>query len=169
MAAADPNYNLIWASVSAQGRISEGGVFDNTIFKSIMTNGQLNLPEPRPLLGREISIPYKYLADNAFPLSHHIMKPYSGYQEKGSKERICNYRFCRGRRVVQNLFGILASVFHVFRKPMQLEPDKTEIITMACLHLHNFLRKSSTSNHVYCPNGTFDHENIDTGEITRGT
>lgn len=169
MAAADSNYNVIWASIGAQGRISDGGVFDNTTFKNIMTDGQLNLPVPVPLPGRVKSVPYIFLADNAFPLSYHIMKPFSGYQEKGTKERICNYRFSRGRRVVENLFGILVSVFRVFRKPMLLEPDKAEIITMACLHLHNFLRQSSTYNLVYCPSGTFDHENIDTGEVTRGT
>ena len=92
------------------------------------------------------------------------MKPYSGHHEKGSKERICNYRFSRGRRVVENLFGILASVFRIFR-----EPNKAEIITLACLHLHNYLRKSSSSKQSYWQTGTVDFENIDTGEITPGT
>jgi len=97
------------------------------------------------------------------------MKPYSGHHEKGLKEKICNYRFSRSSRVVENLFGILASVFRIFRKPMLVEPNKAEIITLACLHLHNYLRKSSSSKQSYCQTGTVDFENIDTGEITPGT
>ncbi|KAL4083272.1 hypothetical protein QTP88_028602 [Uroleucon formosanum] len=169
MAASDSNYNVIWANVGSQGRISDGGVFDNMKFKHLMTSGQLKLPDSRPLRGRSTPIPYVFIADDAFPISHNIMKPYSGHHEKGSKERICNYRFSRGRRVVENLFGILASVFRIFRKPMLVEPNKAEIITLACLHLHNYLRKSPSSQQSYWQPGTVDYENVDTGEITRGT
>lgn len=147
MAAVDSNYNVIWASVGAQGRRSDGGMFDNTTFKTIMTAGQLNLQEPSPLPGRELSVPYVFLADDAFPLSFNIIKPFAGYQDKGTKEKICHYGFIRRRRVVENCFVLLASVFRVFRKPMLLEPNKAEIITM--VYLHNYL--SSSSNTTYCP------------------
>nr|CAI5843193.1 unnamed protein product [Callosobruchus analis] len=41
------------------------------------------------------------------------MKP---YQQKGisHEEKIFNYRLCRARRVVENVFGILASRFRIF-------------------------------------------------------
>lgn len=73
------------------------------------------------------------------------MKPYSGVHGKGSKERIFNYLLSRGQRVVENAFGILASVFRVFRKPMLLQPEKVQIISIAAVHLHNFLRCTTTS------------------------
>jgi hypothetical protein len=59
---------------------------------------------------------------------------------------------------VENAFGILASVFRVFRKPMLLQPNKVSIITMTCILLHNFLRRSKTSSTRYTPQGTLDVE-----------
>ena len=81
---------------------------------------------------------------------------------KISKERVFNYRLSRARRVVENVFGIMASVFRVLRKPMLLQPDKAALITMTCAYLHNFLQKSKTSSN-YTPLDAFDSEK---GEIT---
>lgn len=41
---------------------------------------------------------------------------------------------------------------------MLLEPAKAEIIVMTIAHLHNFLRKSSTSSTLYMPREIFDSE-----------
>jgi len=57
--------------------------------------------------------------------------------------------------LVENTFGILASRFRVFRKPIGLTPEKVSLLTMTCILLHNFIRKSN-SNHIYAPPGTFD-------------
>lgn len=86
------------------------------------------------------------------------MKPYLGVHPKGSKERIFNYRLSRARRTVENAFGIISSVFRVLRRPMLLEPDKAQEIVMAIVCLHNYLRKSKTSQNVYIPPGTLDSE-----------
>lgn len=59
------------------------------------------------------------------------MKLYSGVHPKGSVKRNFNYRLCRARRVVENVFGISSSVFRVLRKPMLLEPEKAEVVVMA--------------------------------------
>lgn len=39
---------------------------------------------------------------------------------------------------------------------------------MACVYLHNYLRKSKTSKSSYSPSGTFDIEDTDTGTVTPG-
>lgn len=96
-----------------------------------MGNSSLEKPLPTPLPGRQKSIPYFMIADEAFPLGENIMKVYSGLYPKGSFKRNFNYRLCRARRVVENVFGILSAVFRVLRKPMLLKPEKAEIIVMA--------------------------------------
>jgi hypothetical protein len=83
----------------------------------------LKLPKPEVLKERNKKIPYFFLGDGAFALSETIKKPYSGTYLTGSKERIFNYRVSRARRVVENAFGILVSVFRVLRKPMLLQPE----------------------------------------------
>lgn len=96
------------------------------------------------------------------------MKPYSGVHEKGNAKRIFNYRLSRTRQVVENVFGIMASVFRIFRRPVILEPEKVQEIAITCVLLHNFLRKSKSSSSLYTPPGVFDSENND-GIIVPGS
>lgn len=163
MGIADANYCFLYANIGCQGRISDGGVFRQTSFYQKLMKNELALPTPQPLPGSEVLCHYVLVADDAFPLQVHIMKPYPGHQEKGSKNRIYNYRQARARRVVENTFGLLASVFRVFRKPLMVNVENAETITSACVYLHNFLRKSNTSRPLYAPYGTFD---IDTQDGT---
>lgn len=51
-------------------------------------NNTLNLPEPRPLPGSNIDVPYVFLGDGAFALHRNLMKPYPGNHDRLSPERI---------------------------------------------------------------------------------
>lgn len=84
------------------------------------------------------SVPYVLLADNAFPLQKHILKPYS-LRNLTHDERIFNYRFSRGRRIVENSFRILANRFRVLLSTMYLPVETVQIVTLACCALHNYL------------------------------
>lgn len=154
----DANYNFLFADVGCQGRISDGGVFKNTQLYKDLQNTNLKLPPPKALPGQKIPLPYIILGDEAFALNDNLMKPYSGSFTKGSLERIFNYRLSRARRVVENVFGILSSVFRVLRKPLLLKPENAQLVVLACIYLHNFLRKSRTSKKIYCPEGALDTE-----------
>lgn len=167
LAVVDANYNFIFVDVGCQGRISDGGVFANTEFYQHMQNNSLNLPEPTPLDGREENIPFFFVGDEAFAMTENLMKVYPGHYVKGSRERIFNYRLCRARRVVENVFGIASSVFRVLRKPMLLEPDKASLIVLTVARLHNFLRRRPESVNLYNPPGTFDSE--EEGVVTNGS
>lgn len=154
MAVVDANYKFIYADVGCQGRISDGGVFRNTSFYQAMESNSFNLPQEAPLPITNSSAPYVFVADDAFPLMKNIMKPYAGSWQKGTKERSFNYRLSRARRVVENSFGILSSIFRVLRKPMLLNPEKATLVVLACLYLHNFLRSGKSSEN------NFDTENM---------
>lgn len=154
-AVVDAAYNYIYVDIGCQGRISDGGVFKNTSFYKKMIEDSLGLPLDEVLFDK--MMPYVFVADEAFPLTNRIMKPFSGLHDKGTMQRKFNYNLCRARRIVENVFGVTSAVFRVLRKPMQLEPDKAQYVVMATVCLHNFLRKS-TSCKVYTPPGTFDQE-----------
>lgn len=51
-----------------------------------------------------------------------------------------SYRLSRARRTVA--FEILAKMFEVFQKAINLEPKVVEQIVLACTELHNHLRKA---------------------------
>lgn len=167
LALVDAQYNFMYVHIGTQGRISDGGVLQGSGLKMMMDEKSLNLPDPVPLQNRDKLLPYYFLGDSAFSLGENLMKPYAGTHSKGSKERVFNYRLSRARRVVENAFGILASVFRILRKPFLLQPQKVETIVMTLVLLHNFLRRSSSCT-VYTPQGSIDSENTENGEVIPG-
>ena len=66
---------------------------------------------------------------------------------------------------MENAFGIAASRFRVFRKPICANVETVVAITKAVIALHNFLMRSDKEK--YCP-PTFVDEEIDNGEIRKG-
>lgn len=171
MAVADGDYRIRYADVGCQGRISDGGVFANTTFYKKLTRNEFQLPKPTPLYKESNAqvIPFVLVADDAFALSTNLMKPFPGTHPKGSQERVFNYRLSRARRIIENVFGLLATVFRVFRRPIALNPKKVETVVLACISLHNFLRRNTKSVQTYTPPGTFDSEDLETGVIIPGS
>jgi len=111
-------------------------------------------------------VPYVLVADDAFSLSENIMLPYTTNLSKKSPKRVFNYRLSRVRRIIENAFGLLSSVFRVFRKPIEVKIEETIVnIVLACVYLHNFLRTQSDSTNYYSISGCFDSEDASTGEI----
>lgn len=110
-AVVDGDYNFIYANIGCKGRISDAEVLNDTQFTKCLDNTRMHLPSRCNLPGRTAAIPVIFLGDDAFPLMTNIMKPFSGQYNKGSKERIFNYRLSRVRRVSENVFGIISSVY----------------------------------------------------------
>ncbi|KAK7575721.1 hypothetical protein V9T40_012007 [Parthenolecanium corni] len=158
MVMCDGDYCITQANIGAQGRISDGGVFRNTELFRKLEKKELNLPNPKPLRDGGPHIPYVIVGDNAFPLTDFLMVPFRGEHDAGSIKRIFNYRLSRARRTVENVFGIMAAVFRILRKPILLEPNKARIVVQTCVVLHNFLRRSENSRNSYSPPGMFDSQ-----------
>ena len=128
----DADYRFIYVDVGCNGRISDGGVFANSYICKAIEEKSLNLPNWKllPLPGRENPLPYVIVGDEAFPPKTYLLRPYPSRQSDLSR-RIFNYRLWRARRVVENVFGILASRFTVFKSTIDMDPEKAQKIVLA--------------------------------------
>ena len=111
-------------------------------------------------------MPYVFVGDDAFALKPYMMKPYPQTDLTADK-RVYNYRHSRARRISENVFGILANRWRVFRTVLNLGPEEASVITTCALALHNFLRKTN-SRSVYSPPGLADYESVD-GKLVKGS
>ena len=93
------------------------------------------------------------------------MKPFA-QRALADEKRIFNYRLSRGRRVSENVFGILTNRFRVFSTLLSIKPDNVTKVVLATLALHNFLRSTNSSR--YIPPGSVDSEDQD-GEVRQGS
>ena len=147
MAVTDSNYKFIYVDVGTNGRVSDGGVWANCTLSTLLKEGRANLPPAQCLPNSNRDLPFVFLADDAFPLSVNLMKPYP-FRSQSRKQRIFSYRLSRARRTVENAFGILSSKFRIFRGSINLSPDKVEKIVLCCVVLHNMLRSNFSSDYI---------------------
>lgn len=162
MAMCNGKLELIYVDAGCNGRISDGGVFNNSSLAAALDNGSLHIPEPEPLPGMDTDTPHVIVADDAFALKENIIKPYSA-RNLSPSQRILNYRVSRARRCIENVFGIMSARFRVLRSPISLDAAKTRKVTLACCVLHNYLMNDAR----YAPAGFADQIAAD-GSITDG-
>lgn len=133
----------MYVNVGAKGRGSDGGIFQNSILYNALETNSFAIPKN-----------FTILADDAFPLKKYLMKSYSR-RNMSQAERIYNYRVSRGRRVVENAFGILVSKFRLFGNPISLKLETLYNVVFACCAIHNWLKNT---NPRYVMGNLIDYE-----------
>ena len=117
MAICDAKYKFILVDIGDSGRQSDGSVYNNSHMGHAIENNLLNIPGPAKLPNSGKTLPFVFVGDDAFGLKKHLMKPFP-LQNLPLDQRVFNYRLSRARRVIENTFGIAASRFRVFRRPI---------------------------------------------------
>jgi len=125
------------------GRNSDGGIFRASAIKYHITHSQLEIPPPSKLPHdtNNCNFPYYFVADEAFPLSKCLKRPYPRRTLDNIK-RVFNYRLSRGRKTIECTFGMMTEKFQVLGTAIRCRNvDKVNNIVEACCILHNFIRK----------------------------
>ncbi|XP_067635108.1 uncharacterized protein [Eurosta solidaginis] len=155
MATCDAKYTFTAVSIGSYGSQSDGGIFQLSPFGQSLMQDTLPLPPSAPLSRQSLEpFPHYFVGDAAFPLRPNLMRPYPGSNLTRSK-RIFNYRLSRGRRVIENAFGIAAARWRILRTTIECAPENCEKIVLACLALHNFIMLNDQSR-WYCPENYVD-------------
>lgn len=142
LAVVDANYKFLYVDIGQYGRLSDGGVFNNCALSSLLSDNRLNVPQATAIKDTDTVLPYVIVADDAFGPRPNLLKPYA-FRKCTAEQRVFNYRLSRARRVVESAFGILSQRFPVFKKPINLHPEKVQIVVMAACCHHNYLLRNA--------------------------
>lgn len=160
MAICDAHYVFRFVDIGAYGRRSDGGIFSNSAIGKNFNTNVMNIPKPSAVAGGRI-LPYCLVGDEAFPLKPYLLRPYPGKNGLTSEQDIFNYRLSRARRFIENTFGILASQWRIYRKPIIASPENVKLMVQATVCLHNWIRKDDIDKNTYVSAGMVDEINPD--------
>ena len=143
------DYRLVMVDVGTYGSISDSGVLNHTTFFKHIRNKNLNVPPLGNFLNdtEETHVPNVLLGDGAFPLRCDLMRPFAR-NALTNERHIFNYRLSRGRRVVENAFGILAYHWRIYHHHIYLNPNNVTTVVKATVVLHNILMLQNDKVHT---------------------
>lgn len=140
-AAADSNYQFLFAECGGGGRSHDAATFAATEFYTHLQEG-LNIPPPEQVGDYPHRMPYCFVGDEAYAMRPDFIQPFP-QRAISDRQDIYNRLHCKARRYIECAFGIMTMQFGVFRSAIpnfKLEMIETMIVAL-CI-LHNILRRN---------------------------
>lgn len=147
-AVVDANCRFIIIDVGGYGKQSDGGTFQASDLYRGIISGKLQIPEPANLPQTDMVAPFVFVADEAYPLMHCLLKPYGGTSLSPEKECF-NKRLSRCRKTVECAFGILVSKWRVLRTPIETSVEFVDRMIKCLCVLHNVIIDKDGMDHNY--------------------
>ena len=135
-AVVDADGNFMAVDVGDSGRHSDGGVLKHSSFGRALLNNEIPIPEPEAI--GNITLPYVFVGDEAYPLRTNLLPPYPG-RGLNDTRRVYNYT-SRARRQVECGFGMLVNRWAVMKSRINMSPERVTKVVLACCILHNHVR-----------------------------
>nr|CAH7749982.1 unnamed protein product [Callosobruchus chinensis] len=103
------------------------------------------------------------LTGAAFHLRPDFLKPFPQGNLSKEKKTYNNYRLSRARRIIENVFGIMAARFQILHTNINMSLDRIDLVVLTCAVLHNFLRRKCSDS--YTAGESLDTENWESSTI----
>lgn len=129
-------------------------VWSECDFKKRLDDGLLNLPTDRVN-----NLPYVFVGDCGFKLTNNFMTPFRQRSITNNARKIFNRRLARARRIVEQVYGIMANRFGILHKAIKVNPDNAKKITAAICILHNMLIEKNRISYLRESDDEIDSEN----------
>ena len=144
--------------------------YRRSVFGQRLTGDCLRLPADEQVASSPTNarFPYIFVADEAFPLSKNLMRPFPG-RGLTHKKTVFNYRLSRARRAVECVFGILAQRFtcRIYHRKICLLPDSVVSVIKATVVLHNMLQDVCPETATCSDNDLVHPQCADSGSTLR--
>lgn len=141
MACVDADCFFTSVDIGDLGRNSDGRVFTESNLGKALRNKLLDLPDDCILPGNieDSSVPFYFVADEAFPLEYHIMRPYPSRGLTNTKRHFNNI-LSKARSTVELTFGMILSKFRCLDTSLACNITAVDDIVKCICVLHNFIR-----------------------------
>ena len=164
LAICDAKYTFTLIDIGSYESNNDCGILAKSLIGKKLNDVKMNLPSAEDLAGFSRNpLNYFLVGDEIFPLKAWLLRPYPG--NLTDSQKVFNNRLSRSRRTIENTFGILASRWRIFRRPIKAKVENAQRHSLAAIGLHNYLQQ--TQNAYYCPTGFIDSENSN-GSIKEG-
>ena len=152
LAICDAKYKFTLIGIGSYGSNNDCGILAKSLFDDI----KMNLPSAEDLAGFPRNpLNYFLAGDEIFPLKAWLLRRHPG--NLTNSQKVFNYRLSKSRHTIENTFGILASRWRIFRRPIKAKVENAQRNSLAAIGLHNYLQQ--TYNAYCCPTGFIYSEN----------
>ncbi|CAH2003180.1 unnamed protein product [Acanthoscelides obtectus] len=148
LAICDAKYRFLVIDVGGFGKQSDGATFNSSELYHLLKSKKINIPANACLPGTDVNMPFVFLADEAFPLSAHVLTPYSS-ENLNVEKCIFNKRHFRVRKSIECTFGILSSKWRLLSKCIETSHETADyLIKAVCILQNTIIDKEGFERHL---------------------
>lgn len=147
-AVVDSDNKFIAIDVGGYGSQHDSSTFQASSLYRTMQSNRLEIPDPMCLPNSDVKVPLVFIADCAYPLMLHVLKPFRRpvIRNLSNDEKNFNKKLSQARRVVEYTFGQLTKKFSIFNKRIEQSPQLVKKIVQSSCLLHNIIIDFNMAN-----------------------
>ena len=134
LAICDAKCTFTLIDIGNYGGNNDCGIMAKSLIEKKFDDIKVNLPFAEDLAGFSRNpLNYFLVGDETFPLKTWLLRPYPG--NLTDSQKVFYYRSSRSRHTIENTFGILASRWRIFRRPIKAKVENAQRYSLAAIGL----------------------------------